>query len=436
MSVHYHVTRGRCYPPRPMALPPLLEVVPLAAPVRAEVVVPGSKSLTNRALVLAALGRGATTLRGALWSDDTQVMVEALRQLGFAVQVDARPGRAGQPHHPGGGAGRRRSRAAGTPEAPLELFVGNAGTATRFLTALLCLGRRQLPAVGRAAHARAPAAGAARGAARPRLPDRRAERPAAAGGARHRTRARAAPRSAPSRARSSPRRCCWRRAVGGWQVERARAEPGRAAVRRDDPRRWCAAFPAGGGAFDIEPDASSGSYFWGGGLAAGARGRDRRQRGRRCGAGRRSGWQIDAEFPRHLPLPAELSRERDLGDSIMTAIVLAPVRRPPRPASPISGRLRVQECERVVRPAHRAGQVRGARRGGGRHPDRPPRAAARRGDRHLRRPPHGHVLRHAGPGGAGHAQCAIPAAWRRRSPTSSPSWRRRRRPGWGRRSRG
>ena len=49
----------------------------------AEITVPGSKSLTNRALILAALAGGETTLRGALWSEDTQVMVDSLQRLGF-----------------------------------------------------------------------------------------------------------------------------------------------------------------------------------------------------------------------------------------------------------------------------------------------------------------------------------------------------------------
>ena len=49
---------------------------------RAEITVPGSKSITNRALVLAALAQGEVTLRGALWSEDTQIMVECLHQLG------------------------------------------------------------------------------------------------------------------------------------------------------------------------------------------------------------------------------------------------------------------------------------------------------------------------------------------------------------------
>ena len=71
-----------------MSLPDLIEIVPLEKPVWAQVSVPGSKSITNRALILAALGEGETTLQGALWSEDTQVMVECLQELGFMVNVE------------------------------------------------------------------------------------------------------------------------------------------------------------------------------------------------------------------------------------------------------------------------------------------------------------------------------------------------------------
>ena len=74
-----------------MALPDLIEIVPLSAPVHAEITVPGSKSITNRALILAALADGETILRGALWSEDTQIMVECLQELGFMVNVENDP---------------------------------------------------------------------------------------------------------------------------------------------------------------------------------------------------------------------------------------------------------------------------------------------------------------------------------------------------------
>ena len=77
-----------------MPLPDLIEIVPLGAAPEVEITVPGSKSITNRALILAALAKGNVTLEGALWSEDTQVMVEALRRLGYAI--DVRPD-AGEP---------------------------------------------------------------------------------------------------------------------------------------------------------------------------------------------------------------------------------------------------------------------------------------------------------------------------------------------------
>ena len=77
-----------------MPLPDLIEIVPLDKPVWAEITVPGSKSITNRALILAALGEGETTLQGALWSEDTEVMVECLQELGFMVNVELEIGRA------------------------------------------------------------------------------------------------------------------------------------------------------------------------------------------------------------------------------------------------------------------------------------------------------------------------------------------------------
>jgi len=72
-----------------MSLPDLIEIVPLDSAVRAGNYRACSKSITNRALILAALAEGETTLQGALWSEDTQVMVECLRN-GLHDQCDAR----------------------------------------------------------------------------------------------------------------------------------------------------------------------------------------------------------------------------------------------------------------------------------------------------------------------------------------------------------
>ncbi len=123
-----------------MALPDLIEIVPLDKPVRAEITVPGSKSITNRALILAALADGETILNGALWSEDTQVMVECLQDLGFMVNVEPDPDEACNRTITVYGEGGRVPPG-GTEQQPMELFVGNAGTAARFLAALVCLGK-------------------------------------------------------------------------------------------------------------------------------------------------------------------------------------------------------------------------------------------------------------------------------------------------------
>ncbi len=90
------------------------------------VVLPGSKSISNRVLLLAALSQGTTTLPGLLDSDDTRVMLDALRQLGCGVR------QSGTSVEIDGLGGRRANQKA-------KLFLGNAGTAIRPLTAVLAL---------------------------------------------------------------------------------------------------------------------------------------------------------------------------------------------------------------------------------------------------------------------------------------------------------
>jgi len=106
-----------------------LEITPIAHKLNASVRVPGSKSLTNRALLIAALANGTTTLTNALFSDDSRYFVNALQTLGF--DVDTNPDRAEMIVN---GLGGR------IPSKGAELFIGNAGTAARFLTAFLTLG--------------------------------------------------------------------------------------------------------------------------------------------------------------------------------------------------------------------------------------------------------------------------------------------------------
>ena len=154
-----------------MALPDLIEIVPLDKPARAEITVPGSKSITNRALILAALADGKTVLQGALWSEDTQIMVECLQELGFMVNVEpdpAEPCNRTITVYGNGGA----VPPGGTESQPLDLFVGNAGTAARFLAPFLCLGSGVYRLHGVARMHERPQAALFSGVARTRLPHR------------------------------------------------------------------------------------------------------------------------------------------------------------------------------------------------------------------------------------------------------------------------
>jgi 3-phosphoshikimate 1-carboxyvinyltransferase len=106
-----------------------LSIEPLRRPVDATVELPGSKSYTNRALLIAALAEGRSVIRRALFSDDTRAMHGALSALG--IKVEAEPD--AEIYTVEGQGGR-------IPASTAELFVGNAGTAARFLTAAVALG--------------------------------------------------------------------------------------------------------------------------------------------------------------------------------------------------------------------------------------------------------------------------------------------------------
>ena len=105
------------------------KIIPITHPLNASVRVPGSKSLTNRALLIAALAEGETILSNALFSDDSRYFANALKELGFDISLDEE---------------KKQMRVIGLngkiPANNAELFIGNAGTAARFLTAFLTLG--------------------------------------------------------------------------------------------------------------------------------------------------------------------------------------------------------------------------------------------------------------------------------------------------------
>ena len=106
-----------------------LAIQPISHPLNATVRVPGSKSLTNRALLIASLANGTTRLTNALFSDNSRYFARALQTLGFDVRLDEENcemiviGLGGK-----------------IPANKAELFIGNAGTAARFLSTFLTLG--------------------------------------------------------------------------------------------------------------------------------------------------------------------------------------------------------------------------------------------------------------------------------------------------------
>jgi len=406
-----------------MALPELIEIVPLDKPVRAEITVPGSKSITNRALILAALADGEVTLTGALWSEDTQIMVECLQKLGFEIHVEKDSeefcnrtitvkGLGGKIPDSGTGFQPVKGRQDACPttiEKPLELFVGNAGTAARFLSAFVCLGNGvyRLSGVARM-HERPQAAlfSALRELGyRVESENGNDKLPVKIFGSSSRSRGDETQIKKAgidqSLLTSSPtKKCCvsieessqfasalvLSAGVGNWQVEiigeNAEESPYVAMTLK-----LIEAFPKNGGTFQIEPDASSGSYFW----AADKLIKEWPEVAEYSDDGTEleitmvsvtrwpnSNWQIDERFPRYLNLAlvfhdvlefesqgkvfdsnaadkilyqrgtaAQVSRATDLGDSIMTAIVIAPRHSFGVLHFTDLGRLRVQETERV-----------------------------------------------------------------------------------------
>ena len=109
-----------------------IELQPVTTPVRGVIRPPGSKSITNRAMVMAALVDGPLTMFGVLDSQDTRVMVESLRRLGFTVDQDLAACRC-TVHGLGGR----------VPAETADLWLENSGTSIRFLTSLCALGTGQ-----------------------------------------------------------------------------------------------------------------------------------------------------------------------------------------------------------------------------------------------------------------------------------------------------
>jgi 3-phosphoshikimate 1-carboxyvinyltransferase len=249
----------------------------------------------------------------------------------------------------------------GTAGKPLELFVGNAGTAARFLSALVCLGRgdHRLHGVPRMHERPQAALFQALRELGYRVDSENDKLPATVfgGGSRSRGDETHSSKESQRLLTSSPTNkvevsveessqfasallLCAKH--GGWEVkvvgENAEESPYVAMTSK-----MIEAFPHHGGKFQIEPDASSGSYFWGAGWLF----QDREIYPINVAEWPSTSWQIDAQFTLYFPPPPSLSRNGQLGDSIMTVITFSPLM-PNKIIFLDLGRLRVQETERVV----------------------------------------------------------------------------------------
>ncbi len=107
----------------------MIEIRPVRKPLDTTIEVPGSKSYTNRALLVAAMANGVSTLTGALFSDDTHYMSASLRKLGVQIDADEKQARFDV-----------RGNGGNIPVSGADLYIGNSGTTSRSLTAYVSLG--------------------------------------------------------------------------------------------------------------------------------------------------------------------------------------------------------------------------------------------------------------------------------------------------------
>ena len=214
-------------------------------------------------MILTALGKGETTLQSALWSEDTQVMVECLQELGFMVNMEPDAQEACNRTITVYGKGGLVPPG-GTEEQPLELFAGNAGTAARFLAALVCLGKGvyRLHGVPRMHERPQAALFKALRELGYRIDSPNDKLPALIFGT--------GPRPAKCRVGieessqfASALLLCAE--VGRWQVE-VTGQSAEESPYVAMTAKLIKTFPEAGGTFQIEPDASSASYFWAAGF--------------------------------------------------------------------------------------------------------------------------------------------------------------------------
>ena len=307
-------------------LPDPYPIEPLTKPPNCTITVPGSKSITNRALILAALAKGKCTLRGALWADDTQVMVDSLKRLGFDIRTlrdMAEPANKTLTVEGHGGV---------IPKKVALLRVGNAGTAARFLTAFVALGNGEYKMSGDPRMHERPMGDLFDGlrsigvtvlSSMNRLPAVIRTKGIRGG-------------TVKVSARSSSQFASALLLISRAGMLDVRLE------ETDEPhgyvemtRRMMGTFTPD---YSIEPDLSSASYFVAAGWIEG-------------GQVDVAGWpkesiQIDGEFRKFLPPPPKVSRLRDLGDSVMTLAICALFGKQPMRLVDAE-RMREQETDRI-----------------------------------------------------------------------------------------
>ncbi len=307
-------------------LPDPYPIEPLTKSPNCTITVPGSKSITNRALILAALAKGKCTLRGALWADDTQVMVDSLKRLGFDIRTLRDTAETANKTLTVEGHGGV------IPKKAASLRVGNAGTAARFLTALVALGNGEYKLSGDPRMHERPmgdlfdslrSIGVTVLSSTNRLPA--VIRTKGIRGGTVKVSARSSSQFASALLLISR--------VGMLDVKLEETDEPHGYFEMTS--RMMETFKPN---YSIEPDLSSASYFIAASWITG-------------GSIKVAGWpkqsiQIDGEFKKYLPPPLEVSRLRDLGDSVMTLAICALFGKQPLRLTDAS-RLREQETDRI-----------------------------------------------------------------------------------------
>jgi 3-phosphoshikimate 1-carboxyvinyltransferase len=302
--------------------PDILEIEPLTRPATGTVTIPGSKSITNRALILAALSEQRCRLRGALWADDTQVMVECLRRLGFDVSVEADPSEESNRTIEVVGQGGR------IPVTEADLDVGMSGTTARFIAALVASGKGTYRLGGHPRICQRPM-GELFGALRQLGAEVDGDHLPAT------IRANGLRRDVPVRV-SAKESSQFASALRLVDVPVTFAESDQDLSYVEMTERMRREFSSD---YAIEPDMSSASYFFAAGFVTGGKVEV-------AGCPVRS-LQVDGRFAQFLPPPPVVSRARDLGDSVMTAAMCALFGKQPVMIAE-AGRLRLQECDRIA----------------------------------------------------------------------------------------